>query len=477
MANPITNRVKHGKTPVIRKDLEGGVIAEANNDGSIYVDKDVKPGSPLEKEAIAHEKVHLNQMKRGDLNYDDNNVYWKGKTYPRSSMNEGAKNLPWEKEAYEKTKHLAKKVKQEETKSKSMKKNKKSSAMKMSDADLVANNYQTHKRFNNVAKSMIQDPMEGKATPITYKSSALKKTAAVKAFQAMYGDGDSKKQFKGIQDATGKYGTFDVTTKKDIAKGFSQGSDLPMAKGGEQATNEGAYMAGLRSKFPYATGAELGEKKYILSSRAAEFDTKYPAAKRPSTPSNGGEKKEVKFKQDIEKIKGTPGKEGEYQMGFWEASSLAAARKGMQKQQLKQQKLREKDAKRFDKYKKQGKTLYKASGEAFDMSDPGAKAEYLKMRASTAPDFTKRVGKVSGGTLSTLPGVKGATEASEIAKGAKRFDAQGREVINDPNKPLSQKGRATKARLMGMGIPSGLQMKNSAFKMGGYGSKTYKNKK
>ena len=34
----------------------------------------------------------------------DKNVYWKGKTYPRSKMKEGAKNLPWEKEVYDKTK-------------------------------------------------------------------------------------------------------------------------------------------------------------------------------------------------------------------------------------------------------------------------------------------------------------------------------------------------------------------------------------
>jgi len=139
MAKPITNRVKNSKTPVIRKDLDGGVIAEANNDGSIYVDKSVKKGSPIEKEAIAHEKVHLNQMNRGDLNYDDNNVYWKGKAYSRSSMNEGAKNLPWEKEAYDKTKH--------------MKKNKKSAPTKMSDADLVLNNEQTHKKFFNTGES------------------------------------------------------------------------------------------------------------------------------------------------------------------------------------------------------------------------------------------------------------------------------------------------------------------------------------
>ena len=113
MANPITNKVKMGQTPVIRKDLEGGVIAEANNDGTTYVDKDVEPGSALEREAVAHENIHHDQMKRGDLGYDDNYVYWKGTAYPRSSMNEGAKNLPWEKEAYEKTKHLHQGAKEE----------------------------------------------------------------------------------------------------------------------------------------------------------------------------------------------------------------------------------------------------------------------------------------------------------------------------------------------------------------------------
>jgi hypothetical protein len=37
---------------------------------------------------------------RNDLYYDDEFVYWKGKKYPRSIMDEGNKNLPWEKEAY-----------------------------------------------------------------------------------------------------------------------------------------------------------------------------------------------------------------------------------------------------------------------------------------------------------------------------------------------------------------------------------------
>jgi hypothetical protein len=39
-------------------------------------------------------------MERGDLDYDDKYVYWKGKKMPRSKMDAGSKNLPWEKEAY-----------------------------------------------------------------------------------------------------------------------------------------------------------------------------------------------------------------------------------------------------------------------------------------------------------------------------------------------------------------------------------------
>jgi hypothetical protein len=41
-------------------------------------------------------------MKRGDLGYDEKNVFWKGKIYPRSKMQEGSKKLPWEIEAYKK---------------------------------------------------------------------------------------------------------------------------------------------------------------------------------------------------------------------------------------------------------------------------------------------------------------------------------------------------------------------------------------
>ena len=87
-------------TPIYERNLEAGVMGEANNNGTILVNKNL---SPLEKQKVVdHEMIHIDQMERGDLDYDNNNVYWKGKKYSRASMVEGAKNLPWEAEAYKK---------------------------------------------------------------------------------------------------------------------------------------------------------------------------------------------------------------------------------------------------------------------------------------------------------------------------------------------------------------------------------------
>ena len=90
-------------TPIYHVDMEDGVLGKANNNGTIIINKDIKDPKQVD-DVIEHEKVHIDQMRRGDLDYDDNNVYWKGKKYSRAQMKEGAKNLPWEKEAYTKTK-------------------------------------------------------------------------------------------------------------------------------------------------------------------------------------------------------------------------------------------------------------------------------------------------------------------------------------------------------------------------------------
>ena len=94
--------------PVFEKsDLEPGVQAEANRDGTIFVRKGLSQ-KQINK-AVEHERVHIDQMAQGRLDYDDYTVTWKkdhkspARVYNRKNMMEGAENLPWEKEAYNKT--------------------------------------------------------------------------------------------------------------------------------------------------------------------------------------------------------------------------------------------------------------------------------------------------------------------------------------------------------------------------------------
>ena len=103
-------------TPVFKKDLEGDILGEANNDGTIFIDKSLK--GEKKKEAVEHEKVHLDQMAQGRLHYDDNQVTWKKDTKSparvykrvggqlidektRKSAQEGG-DFEWEREAYKK---------------------------------------------------------------------------------------------------------------------------------------------------------------------------------------------------------------------------------------------------------------------------------------------------------------------------------------------------------------------------------------
>ena len=82
---------------VYRKNLDDGSAAKSNHTG-IILQTGLSP--EVEGAAIEHEKVHQRQQKRGDLDYDENNFYWKGKTYPRKNLNEHNAKLPWEVEAY-----------------------------------------------------------------------------------------------------------------------------------------------------------------------------------------------------------------------------------------------------------------------------------------------------------------------------------------------------------------------------------------
>ena len=99
-------------TPVIRKDLEPGVLGEANMDGSIYVNDMIIPGSSEERKVVNHEMRHATDIKIGKLEYGDYHVKWNGETFERRNImgmdmikvdgewkEAGDGDFPWENEA------------------------------------------------------------------------------------------------------------------------------------------------------------------------------------------------------------------------------------------------------------------------------------------------------------------------------------------------------------------------------------------
>ena len=99
-------------TPVIRTNLEEGVLGEANMDGSIYVSNTVQPDSFEERQVVSHEMRHATDIKIGKLKYADDHIKWNGETFEREIRNgkdmvkiagkwkeAGHDEFPWEIEA------------------------------------------------------------------------------------------------------------------------------------------------------------------------------------------------------------------------------------------------------------------------------------------------------------------------------------------------------------------------------------------
>jgi len=98
-------------TPIIRKNLESGIMGEANMDGSIYISNEIQPGSKEENQVLLHEMRHATDMKTGKLAYGDDFVKYNGITHPRETINgkdmikvdgewkEAGDDFPWEKDA------------------------------------------------------------------------------------------------------------------------------------------------------------------------------------------------------------------------------------------------------------------------------------------------------------------------------------------------------------------------------------------
>ena len=88
-------------TPVYEVPFDNpDLVAKANKNGTIIVNKDRVHDKNLMSEAMSHEKQHLKDMQDGKLDYDNLSVTFKGKRYDRDSFDEGNQNLPWEKRAY-----------------------------------------------------------------------------------------------------------------------------------------------------------------------------------------------------------------------------------------------------------------------------------------------------------------------------------------------------------------------------------------
>ena len=99
-------------TSVYRKNLENGVRAEANMDGSIYVDSNIPMDSEMFRRTIKHEMKHKEDIETGKAAYGDEWVMWEGDIFfrreidgekiidgPNGRWPEGHPNHPWEQEA------------------------------------------------------------------------------------------------------------------------------------------------------------------------------------------------------------------------------------------------------------------------------------------------------------------------------------------------------------------------------------------
>jgi|TARA_R110001606_G_scaffold391262_1_gene559158 hypothetical protein len=89
------------QTPVYERDLGPGVLGESLKNQVIILNDKLDPS--FHKEVKGHEDVHVAQMKSGELDYDDQNIYWKGETIPKHSaraMSGDPKQLGYEAQAY-----------------------------------------------------------------------------------------------------------------------------------------------------------------------------------------------------------------------------------------------------------------------------------------------------------------------------------------------------------------------------------------
>ena len=109
---------KINKVRIYIKTMEkdyGECFDHKNPDGTYDITINIHKNEPFHDiiATLAHELIHVKQVILGFLKYKSSEWYWKGKSYgptPYKGLSElqQSSKLPWEKEAYDKERTLAK---------------------------------------------------------------------------------------------------------------------------------------------------------------------------------------------------------------------------------------------------------------------------------------------------------------------------------------------------------------------------------
>lgn len=424
MANPITNKVKIGQTPVIKKDLEGGVLGEANNDGTIFVDKSVKEGTPMYKEVVGHEMEHMKQMKNGELSYDDNSVTYKGKKFLRKNGKivdpktgkghpEGSMKFPWEKEA-------------DKAGKKARKKGNKNNNDNM--------NYNKNPSMNMNAASPITKKAKGYGSPFPSTPGDPDKPITVTTRVA---DKD-KNMVGGLKQelipgsGTGLSYNFELPKYTEFDPNIYESFYNPLITSGEA-----------KSKYGY-TGKDPKElETEVMKSRAKKVVKEVEGTK---------DKVETSFKPEIKKVPGTDREQGPYEMGYYEARNKAASARVQERESKRNTRQYKRAEAKFDRFKEGKIPTDPTTGKPF------TKRDYALSRTKMV-DFTAQVGKRKPGDLATQPETKYVEPGDPGTEGL----------------PVVSKGKMISDFLQNRKQPTfkglALPKKLSPFTMPGYGKK------
>ena len=284
---------------------DNGLVAKANDNGTMIINKNIPKNSALYKEAKSHEDHHLRSMMDGKLAYDDEAVYHdmdgKGmKRTPRSEFDESNENLAWEKPAYKAGRNREERdmrpKKDKLNRASEVETGKFAFAFREINKPMRKQDNETVSMSENFGPSMVKRFGPGafeisNDTDISGNSESDQKPSPYEGKQIRFDNATNK--FFGTQTAgsTANVGTGDTYEIKD---GKFQGDLTADMQKGDNKTNYNQYLSADMRKFQkaktqfmkdtkpmeakLATFSAKGKKgndiKYIRSPNSPDFDPK-----------------------------------------------------------------------------------------------------------------------------------------------------------------------------------------------------------